>query len=853
MQEIPHILGFTSGELTPWLESRFDLQAYRRGAALIRNFIVQPYGGVQRRRGSAFVGPAGSQEADAVRLFAFSYSDTDSLMLEFYPGAMRVYREGELLMTEREDEEGVAQRVPYVLEVPWTRAEQVRSLRFTQVNDAVYVTCPSHPPVVLYRMEDTKWKCEEVEFESCPRATYTAQQSELTMERRKGVEEVTLTLPEDSDMTFTPGMAGREYVMLDTDVPEETMFRNQGFSHLLLSPMGALKTSSFLQTQEFYRKDATTGYYRFWTCIRNYTPEDYAGSDDPADYPAFFKAGVAWYPLPGYALEVSGDWELRTTGTWNAQLELWRTYDSPSMEDMMFFERNPDAFSPYLCLFPHWDWHCVKSFGQSAYSERQNWALSGTESRPCRMCVVLQEADSATLGALLLFRRFRSTREHKFLITEVTDAHTAKARPVNLYADTPYHLKSRKWSFGAFGEYNGYPTLSSYSGGRLWFGGMRRCPTTLLGSVVDDFHNFRMTSEDDSALNLTIASDNQSRICWLAPARGLLVGTSDGVWMLGGGDGGPLTPSNAAFRRQTSVGCENMPALAVEGCVLFSQRCGKRLREISYKLESDGFSATDLSLLSEHLLAAGIREYAVQEGVGSYIWAVMQDGSAAVLTLHGEQQVAAWQQVRFPGRRVLHVAALPRSGAELDEVWLVLRHESNGAVSLERVNDESPFLDGSVQRRADAAGCVSGLEHWRGQEVLAKDDSGREQRAVVTAEGTLEGLTPEAAYTVGVPYLSELQTMPMESEMSYNSVREFSRVRLRLLESALDFEYKAAHAARWESGAAAARLLQAPYSGSLRLDQMPDAGVGQGFCLRCGGTDNFRLLALSIEVDHHGK
>lgn len=886
MQEIPHILGFTAGELTPWLATRYDLQAYQRGAALISNFIVQPYGGVSRRHGTAFVAESGAGEEDAVKLFPFTYSESDALMLEFFPGGMRVYRDGKQLMVPNvvggEAETAGTQagtsspaggddlpvvvptlptapapvtgptEKPYELAVPWKTAAQIRSLRITQVNDAVYVTCPTYRPVVLYRIDDKKWKCEEAEFEPCPRATYARQDFELTMERALGSKDVTLRLPSDSDICFTPEMAGREYLMADADVAEETVYRNASFAPMV-SAMGSMKTNSYKLGIVYYKKNSETGYYTFWTCVKDWTPAQYANSDNPADYPAHFMPGVVWYAAPRVVAEVCGDWELRTNGTWNAQMEIWRSYDSPKPEEVIGQEVNNSQHIPYLNGVYEWDWHCVKSFGQSAFSERQNWALSGTETRPCRMCVAVREADAITFTKMMYFRKFRASREYKFLITEYINAHTVKARPLMVYEDYPFNLRTRKWSFGAFGEYNGYPAFSSYSGGRLWFGGMRRSPTTLIGSVTDDFHNFRVSAEDDSALHLTIASDNQSRICWIAPARGLLVGTSDGVWMLGSGDGAPLSPTNAAFRRQTSVGCENLPALAVESCVIFPQRGGTRLREISYKLESDGFAASDLSLLAEHLLGAGVREYAVQEGKGAYVWVVLNDGSLAVLTLHPEQQVSAWQRVEIPGYKVLHVATLPSAGAEWDEVWLILQRCGGGKLSLHRICPENPYLDASLTMETNESGALRRLSHHIDTDVVLMKDGAVLGTVHVDLLGNVGNLEPGTTYVIGYPYTSELHTLPLESLNSFNSVRELSRLRLRLLDSSLQAEYKATHSDRWEKLEAERLHLAEPYTGSVRLSHMPEAAVGQGLCLRCTGTADFRLLGLTVEVDHHGK
>lgn len=205
--------------------------------------------------------------------------------------------------------------------------------------------------------------------------------------------------------------------------------------------------------------------------------------------------------------------------------------------------------------------------------------------------------------------------------------------------------------FGAFGERNGYPAFCGLHQGRIWFGGVAGLPTTLFASTVGDFSDFRVSSEDDAALHLTLATDNQSRICWICPSRNLLVGTSEGEWVLDSADGSALSATNAAFRLQSSVGSENMPASGVENTVFYVQRGGKCLREISYKLEADGFTSTDTSLLAEHLFTSGVREWVVQRGAGARVWVLMQDYSIAVLTMNAEQRVTAWQRMSFPGAR----------------------------------------------------------------------------------------------------------------------------------------------------------------------------------------------------------
>jgi hypothetical protein len=265
------------------------------------------------------------------------------------------------------------------------------------------------------------------------------------------------------------------------------------------------------------------------------------------------------------------------------------------------------------------------------------------------------------------------------------DATHARAEVLRRYLGQPVSFSTHDWSFGALGVRNGYPSFSCMYQGRLWLGGMPGLPTTLLASAVDDFQNFSMGSADDAAMHLSIMGSDQSRICWICATRQLLIGTSDSEWALTSGAGNMLTPTTVAFRRQSSVGSEAMPARAVENTVLFVQRGGCRLREIAYRLESDGYSATDVSMLAEHLLRSGVKDWCVQRGANFNVWVLAADGTLAVLTINLEQQVTAWQRVEFAGRRVLHLAPIQSLHGRDDEMWFVLQTKSCGKVSLERM------------------------------------------------------------------------------------------------------------------------------------------------------------------------
>lgn len=834
MQEIPQVMGFTSGELSPWLSTRYDLQAYLRGAAKLSNVLTLPYGGLKRRPGTVYVGASGATGSTAVKLFAFCYSASEALMLEFFSGGMRVYRNGSLLYYDG---------APYVLKTPWLAPAKVRSLRFTQINDVVCVTCPVHQPMLLKRLDDTNWRCEPLVPEPYPRETYTQQSDALHVEMEQGGTHARLRLDAGSSRRFLASMAGLEYVMADAPVPTVTLFRGEEFDRQQLADFAEFYKYTIPVGTGGYVKNTAGNLYRYYTCIREFNATHFNGSTDPDDYPHFFLPGFMWLNSAGEPYEVCADWEIRTYGEWNATWELWRSYDTPT------------AGSDYGL----WQWTRIRTFSQSDFAERQNWALSGSEPYPCRMVLVLRESQALSIDPMLHFCAPGGMREYKFRIVSVSDARSARAELVSRYLGQSKSFTTRSWSFGAMGALMYYPRFSAFCQGRLWFGGIPGLPTTLLASSVDDFTDFHIGSGDADALHLTLSTDNQSRICWLCAARELLLGTADSEWVLTPSSGNALTAANAAFRRQTSVGSAELPPLTIENTVLFVQRGGKRLREISYKLENDGFAVSDISLLAEHLLRPGVQECCIQRGADFYVWLLLQDGSVAVLTLNLEQKVTAWQRMDFGARRVLQIAAIPAADGGDDEVWLLIQNPANGALSLERICAASVFGDGFVRATPDAAGWVRGLAHLAGQTVcyapagelaLSSATYGR-----VGDDGTLRinASTGEGAYDIALPYVSELQTLPLESQLSFNSVRQLSRVRLRLLESDLNFSYRCSNSERWEHYTPATDRLSTPYSGSLRLPMMPRPGVEQGFCLRYSGMGDLRLLSMTIEVDYHGK
>ena len=83
---------FNAGELSPKMIGRNDVSQYSKGCRTLKNFLVTPYGSVERRPGTRFVAYAKSSNSD-VRLIRFVYSSSIAYVCEFGNHYIRFFSE----------------------------------------------------------------------------------------------------------------------------------------------------------------------------------------------------------------------------------------------------------------------------------------------------------------------------------------------------------------------------------------------------------------------------------------------------------------------------------------------------------------------------------------------------------------------------------------------------------------------------------------------------------------------------------------------------------------------------------------------------------------------------------------
>ncbi len=812
-QALPR-LSFTSGELSPWLYGRTDLDAVSRGAARLNNMLVSPVGGGERRRGTEWGARAGCHSG-AVRLMTFAFSDGDQFIMELGRGYIRYYRNGHQLR----DGDGHIYETP----TPWVADEMLLGLRMQQLNDVIYFACPLVFPHVLARYGNLDWRLEPMAMKSRPLISMLDHHVRMKYAWDSSVSGARLRVETDADV-FVPEMEGTEYVCITIPVNEQVV-EGMTFSYPL-----AKSLNRYFYEGELFRMDLAEGQVGAFTCVKPFAPSLYTGSDNPESYPDYFINGVeAFFPLLAY-----NGWRVESFGTWDAHWIVEKSYAaSPGVH------RN--------------EWISVKNMVQHD-SKRQNYAVTGEETTETWIRVLLHQWKSGSSHGLVEARASAGEHKNWLKVVKVGDSRTAWLEVIgSVNMGLASSGSTYKWSFGAFGVANGYPACVDFHQGRLWFASTSGQPQTVWASAVDDLDRFFPGAEADSPLTLTLAASQQNRICWMASLRGLVLGTSEGEWMLRSSDGNPICATNAEFVKQSGIGSDCCEPLTVENSLFFLQKGRGKVREFSYALEADGFVSTDIGLLAEHLLGIGVVDWAAQQSVSLRIWCVLKDGTVACLTVNKTQNVAAWQRHEIAGAFVMAVAATKTDRDWKDEVWFLTKRQVNGeyVYGLERMAETGFYLD-ACSTISGGTGMAEGLDRFAGNDVLAHpvQDDARLFSLPVSREG--KAVIPDDAdgeLVVGLAFESGVTSMPLETAeiMGFHKTNVKSRILLK--ESGLSFEYSGSgDEGGWQRFMPDRFGITAPYSGYVDTTHFSGGRKQPQLSIRSIGAQALNILALVPEL-----
>ena len=193
---------FNAGELSPRMIGRNDVSQYSKGCRTLKNFLVTPYGAVERRPGTRFAALAKYPDKN-IRLIRFVFSSTIAYVCEFGDRYIRFLKDGTPLLND----DGTVFELP----APYSENE-LAAIQFVQSADVMTIVHPDHPVMELKRLAVNNFTLTEKEFEYPPVLDPNSDDDHtITPSALEG--EITLTASKD---TFTDENVGGFFQIIHT-------------------------------------------------------------------------------------------------------------------------------------------------------------------------------------------------------------------------------------------------------------------------------------------------------------------------------------------------------------------------------------------------------------------------------------------------------------------------------------------------------------------------------------------------------------------------------------------------------------------------------------------------------------
>ena len=237
---------FATGEISPDVASRVDLDKYQSALLQAENVFIRPYGSAYRRPGTEYVDDI---LGGYTRLKEFSVDADTSYLLVFRAANIYVYQGDELKAT---------------VSTPFGGSE-LHKLRFAQSADVMFIASGNHPVQVLTRLSDTSWTIADFE----PEPGYfdaTSMTDGVTITPSATTGSVTLTA---SSGVFSAGQVGN-WIEVSQSVASQTVSRSSSgtSASITAGPAGWKVISHGTWTGSFSVEYSVNG---TWKTLRSYS------------------------------------------------------------------------------------------------------------------------------------------------------------------------------------------------------------------------------------------------------------------------------------------------------------------------------------------------------------------------------------------------------------------------------------------------------------------------------------------------------------------------------------------------------------------------------------------------------
>ena len=369
-------------------------------------------------------------------------------------------------------------------------------------------------------------------------------------------------------------------------------------------------------------------------------------------------------------------------------------------------------------------------------------------------------------------------------ITAVADATHATGTVLNA---CPFFSPTTTsyYSENAYSAHRGWPRMwPSVAEERLVNGGTANnldiIDLTEIAGYSPTFENYQPglgtgLVDDTDALRRRLG-DTGAAAVWSSVAPFLLIGTSDGEFIVSGGlFGEPMTPSTVAVRQVSAYGSEDVGSTKGDKGVFFVCRGGQTLRKLVVDLQQNS-EAADMSFLATHIASRTFVQLAWLPQPDFALWARLADGGVAVMTDHEEQAVRGWtRQAINGGFLVEDIVTLPGPGRQ-ETLWMIVSRAGAREIWMQSQVSDALFVDRAASYAGAPVATIGGLGHMAGETARVLANGVQLPDQAVSGGGTVAVPAGTTAAQVGLAYQTAFTSLKLDMATLGGTLMERQRI-----------------------------------------------------------------------------
>ena len=621
---------FAGGEISPDMYGRIDDTKFQTGVAKMRNFIAMPQGAADNRPGTTFVREV-KDSTKRTRLIPFTYSTTQTMVIELGAGYMRFHTQGQTLLHGNPSayipvvtwpigtivtELGVTYyaiaEVPiatpppnvtywyamsstaYEIPTPYAEAD-LFDIHYVQSADVMTLVHPNYAPRELRRYGATNWQLATTVFGA---SLTTPGSVAVAVNRGTGVNLNAITKAAQGEFTAVNDVKNKQLT--------------QGDSIYISGVVGMTEVND-----QYYILDGFSG-----SSTTTFKLVDYktALPVDTTGYTAYTSGGLVQAMVPTAVLT-------------NSYVVVALSGDNKQMSAASTFASGTNNLNV-----------------QGAYNTI-SWA--------------------SVTGAT----RYNVYKQQNSLYGFIGQSTTTSFVDDNIAPDLAITPAIYDTVFASAGN---YPGAVSYFEQRKAFGGSINEPQTLwmTRSGTESDMSYSIPVRDDDRIKIEVAVREASTIRHIVPLTQMLMLTNSSELRVSPINSDVITPSTISVRPQSYLGANNVQPEVVNNVVVYCADRGGHVRELGYSWQSQGFITGDLSLRATHLFDnLTLSDMCYAKSPQPILWFISTSGNMLGLTYVPEQQIGAWHWHDTDG--IFESLTAVAEGDE-DSVYVVVKRTIGG-------------------------------------------------------------------------------------------------------------------------------------------------------------------------------